>query len=91
MEALWSAVSTGELLLVTADAPARFFSLRLLNGCLCDAHDQAAKHAQNQCRIGIADPAAILVEGHIQGVMQTALNDPIAALEFHPTQRVELL
>jgi len=91
MEALRASVLTGELLLVAPHTPAGLLGLHLSNRRLSHADGQAAKHPQNQRRIGGAHPAAILVERYIQRMVQTALNDPVAALEFDPAQRVQLL
>src|ERR1041384_1200119 len=85
----WSSGLMSELLLIAAYAPAGLLVLHLLNRRLSDAHDQTAKQTQNQCRIGVAHSAAILVQRNVQRMVQTALNDPVAALEFEPAQGSE--
>ncbi len=91
VEAFRAAVSTGKALLITPHRPACFFGLRLSNRRLCHAHDQSPKHSQDQRRIGVAHSAAILIQRDVQRVVQSTLDDPIAPLEFDPTQRVQLL
>ncbi len=78
-------------LLVAPHGPARLFGLRLRDGCLRYAHDQSAEQTQQQRRVGLAHAAAVLVQGNIQRMMQPALYDPIAALEFEPAPRIQLL
>jgi len=81
----------GEALLITPHAPARFFGLHLRDRRLRHADHQPPKHPQDQRRVGVAHPTAILIERHVQRVMQSALNDPITALEFDPARRVQSL
>lgn len=89
MKPFGASVAMGESLLVTAHAPARFWTLHLGNGCLGYAHDQSTKHPEHERRIDVAHSAPVLIQRHIQRMVQLAFNDPIAALEFDPAQGVE--
>jgi len=80
-----------ELLLVAADTPAGLWCLGFGDGRLRHADHQSAKHPQDQRRIGIAHSAAIFIQGDVQRMMQSALDDPIAPFEFDPAQCVQLL
>lgn len=53
-------------------------------------HD-AAKQTQGESSLGIADPTVVFAQSYIQSVMQTALDDPIATLEFEEACGIELL
>ena len=49
------------------------------------AHDHAAKGAQKPSRSGSAHPALIFPQRHIQAMVQSTFNHPIASLEAeHP-------
>src|SRR6266542_3554906 len=61
-EAFRPSVSMAETLLVTAHAPTCFWGLHLGNGRLGHTDHQAAKHPQDQRRIGVAHPAAVLIQ-----------------------------
>lgn len=52
------------------------------------ADHHAAKEAQDKSCLGIAHSAVILAQGHIQGVMQCALNDPVTAFELEEARRI---
>src|ERR1017187_768550 len=39
---------------------------------------------------GVVDPAASFTQGHVQSVMQAALDDPIAPLEFEKADGIQL-
>ena len=45
---------------------------------LGETEHEAAKQTQGESGLGIADPTLVFAQGHIQSVMQTALDDPIA-------------
>ena len=88
-EPLRASISVGEALLIAADAPACLFGLHLFNGRLGDTDDRAAEHSQDERRIGIAHAAAVLIQGDLQGMVQTAFKDSIATFEFDSAQGVE--
>lgn len=52
-------------------------------------HDPA-EQAQRKGRLGVVDPAAVFAQRHIQSVMQAALDDPIAPLEFEKADGIQL-
>ena len=52
------------------------------------ADHHSAKEAQDKGCLGIAHSAVILAQGHIQGVMQCALNDPVTAFELEEARRI---
>lgn len=52
-------------------------------------HDPA-EQAQGKGRLGVTDAALIFTQGHVQGVMQAALDDPVAPLEFEKAHGVQL-
>ena len=58
---------------------------------LCETDHHPAEQAQGKGRLGVADPAVIFTQRHVQGVMQAALDDPVAPLEFEKAQRIQLL
>ena len=47
------------------------------------------EQAQRKGRLGVADAALIFTQGHVQGVMQAALDDPVATLEFEQTGGIQ--
>jgi len=55
---------------------------------LGQADHQSAKEAQDKGGLGMAHSAVIFVQGHIQGVMQCALNDPVTAFELKEARRI---
>ena len=57
---------------------------------LCETDDHAAKEAQGESGLGVADPTVVLAQGHVQRVMQAAFDDPVATLEFEKACRVQL-
>ena len=52
------------------------------------ADHHSAKEAQDKGCLGIAHSAVILAQGHIQGVMEGALNDPVTAFELEEARRI---
>lgn len=52
------------------------------------ADHHSAEEAQDKGCLGMAHPAVIFAQGHIQGVMQCALNDPVAAFELEEARRI---
>ena len=58
---------------------------------LGETEHEAAKQTQGESGLGIADSTVVFAQGHIQSVMQTALDDPIATLEFEEGCGIELL
>ena len=58
---------------------------------LCETNHYPAEQAQGKGRLGVADPALIFTQRHVQSVMQAALDDPIASFEFEKAQRIQLL
>ena len=62
-----------------------------LQPSLCETNHYPAEQAQGKGRLGVADPALIFTQRHVQGVMQAALDDPVAPFEFEKAQRIQLL
>ena len=48
-----------------------------------------AEHAQGKGRLGVVDPAVIFTQRDVQSVMQAALDDPVAPLEFEKAARIQ--
>ena len=57
---------------------------------LCETDHYPAEQAQGKGRLRVVDPAVIFAQGHVQGVMQAALDDPVAPLEFEKADGVQL-
>src|ERR1017187_8433988 len=57
---------------------------------LCETDHDPAEQAQRKGRPGVVDPAAIFTQRHVQSVMQAALDDPIAPLEFEKADGIQL-
>jgi hypothetical protein len=57
---------------------------------LCETNHYPAQQAQGKGRLGVTDPALIFTQRHVQGVMQAALDDPVASFEFEKAQRIQL-
>ena len=57
---------------------------------LCETDRHPAEHAQRKGRLGVVDPAVIFTQRDVQGVMQAALDDPVAPLEFEKAGRIQL-
>lgn len=49
-----------------------------------------AEHAQRKGGLGVVDPAVIFAQRDVQSVMQAALDDPVAALEFEKAGCIQL-
>ncbi len=54
------------------------------------ADDHPAEQAEDQGGLGIVNAAVILAQGHVQGMMEAAFNDPIAALEPEKASGIQL-
>ena len=54
-----------------------------------EAIAQAQHHSENQHRVVVAHPAAVVVVGDIQALMQTVLNAPIIPVQTQPVCRIE--
>jgi hypothetical protein len=76
--------------LACGNAGARIEFAALLHPGLRKADNHPAKQAQGKGRFGIANPTVIFGEGHIQRVVQAALDGPIAPLEFEQAGRIQL-
>ena len=57
---------------------------------LCETDHDPSEQAQGKGRPGVVDPAAIFTQRHVQSVMQAALDDPIAPLEFEKADGIQL-
>ena len=57
---------------------------------LCETDHDPPEQAQRKGCPGVVDPAAIFTQRHVQSVMQAALDDPIAPLEFEKADGVQL-
>ena len=57
---------------------------------LCETDHYPAEQAQGKGRLRVVDPAVIFAQGHVQGVMQAALDDPVAPLEFEKADGIQL-
>ncbi len=58
---------------------------------LCETDHDPAEQAQGKGRLGVADPALIFTQRDVQGVMQAALDDPVAPLEFEKASGIQVL
>ena len=65
-------------------------SAAFLQPNLGETDHHPAKQAQGKSGLGVADPAVVFAEGDVQSVMQAALDDPIAAIEFEKVGRIQL-
>ena len=52
-----------------------------VHGSVGQTDDQAANHAEDSRRVRIAHPAPVFLEGDVQTVMESVLNDPVTTLE----------
>ena len=80
-----------ETFLKAADRGAGFNRSRGLQPLQRQTNGDASKHRQDQRGIAVVHPALVLGHRDIQGVMQAALNDPIAAFELQDSPRVQFL
>ena len=76
---------------VGSDAAARLKFTALVNPDLGEADYHAAKQTQRKGRPRVADPTVVFAQGHVQSVMQAALDDPVATLEFEKACGVPFL
>ena len=72
-------------------AAARLDFAALVNPDLCETDHHSAKQTQRKRRPWVADPAVVFAQGHVQSVMQAALDDPVATLEFEKACGVPFL
>ena len=93
MQALRAAIAVEEALLELAGGgtAARVDFAAFLQPGLGEADRQPAEHAQRKRRLGVVDPAVIFTQRDVQGVVQAALDDPVAPLEFEKAGRIQLL
>lgn len=77
--------------LASGNSAARVALAALVDPDLGETDHDAAEQTQGESGLGIADPTVVFAQGHIQSVMQTALDDPIATLEFEEGCGIELL
>ena len=77
--------------LASGDAAAGLDFTARVNPNLCETDHHAAKQTQRKGRPGIADPAVVFAQGHVQSVVQAALDDPVAPFEFEKAYRIQLL
>ena len=54
-----------------------------------EAVAQAQHHTENQHRVVVAHPAAVVVVGDIQSLMQAVLNAPIIPVQTQPVCPIE--
>ena len=92
MQTLRAAVAVEETFLELAGGgPAAGINFTaFLQPDLGEADHHPAQQAQRKGRLGVAHPAVILAQGYIQGMVQAALDDPIAPLEFEKARRIQL-
>lgn len=60
-----------------------------LQPSLRETDRRPAEHAQCKGRLGVMDPAVIFTQCDVQSVMQAALDDPVAPLEFEKAARIQ--
>lgn len=58
---------------------------------LCETDHDPAEQAQRIGRLGVVDSALVLTQRHVQRVMQAALDDPVAPLEFEKANGIQVL
>lgn len=56
-----------------------------------EAVGQAAEHAQNPQGLGPTYPAAVVVEGNVQALMEAIFNPPPLAVGLQPVRGIELV
>ena len=76
--------------LAGGDAAARLGFAALINPGLCETDHNPAKQTQRKSRLGVTNPAMVFAQGHVQSVMEAALDDPIATFEFEKASGVQL-
>ena len=67
------------------------FLARFVHGGIGQAEPHPPEHPQDQRRIGRPHPAEVFLHTHVEAVVQSALNDPILALELEQAQSLQLL
>src|ERR1035441_9372231 len=92
MQASRTAIAVEEAFLELAGSgsAARVEFTTFLQPDLCETDHDPAGPAQRKGRPGGVGPAAIFTQRHVQSVMQAALDDPIAPLEFEKVDGVQL-
>jgi len=90
MQTVGAAIGTAEALLEFAGGHSALgIELAALgHPHLGKADHHSAKEAQDKGCLGIAHSALILAQGHIQGVMECALNDPVTPFELEEARRI---
>ena len=92
MQALRPTVAVEEALLELAGGgPAAGIDFTaFLQPDLCEADHYPAEQAQCKGRLGVVDPAVVFTQRHVQSMVQAALDDPVAPLEFKKADGVQL-
>lgn len=93
VQAFRAAIAVVKLLLEVSSAGsgAGLDFAEFLQPDLGEANHDPPKQAQHQGGFWVAHPALILSQGDVEGVVQGALNHPVAALEFEESSRIELV
>jgi len=91
MQALRAAIPVEESFLELAGGgpAARVDFAAFLQPGLRETDRHPAEHAQGKGRLGVVDPAVIFPQRDVQRVMQAALDDPVAPLEFEKAARIQ--
>lgn len=92
LQPLRSAVAVEEALfeLASGGPDARIDFTTFLQPDLCETEHDPAEQAQRKGSLGVADPALILTQRHVQGVTQAVLDNPVAPLEFEKADGIQL-
>lgn len=61
-----------------------------IHGGIGQTQHDPPDHAQDQCRMGGPDAAEVLLQAHVQAVVQPAFNDPILAFELEQAPGLQL-
>ncbi len=62
----------------------------LIHGRVGQTQDDPPDHAQNQRGVRGPHPAQVLLQAHVQAVVQAAFNHPVLALELEQAPRLQL-
>ena len=91
MQALRAAIPVEESFLELAGGgpAARVDFAACLQPGLRETDRHPAEQAQGKGRLGVVDPAVIFPQRDVQSVMQTALDHPVAPLEFEKAARIQ--
>lgn len=77
--------------LTSGGAAARVYLAAFLQPGLRETDRRPAEHAQGKGRLGVVDPAVIFPQCDVQSVMEAALDNPVAPLEFEKAARIQFL